>query len=53
MRIEPETITLSFGEGVQTAPVSIRHLDEVRPMLQDPESAGPDPALWERLTRGA
>ena len=41
-RLEPETLTLAFGKGIQTAPVTVRYLDEVRPMLQDPDSDGPE-----------
>jgi hypothetical protein len=40
--LEPETLTLRFGPGIRTAPVTVRYLDEVRPMLQDPEATGPD-----------
>ncbi len=39
---DPEALTLGFGGGVATAPVTTRHLDEVRPMLQDPAATGPD-----------
>jgi glucose-6-phosphate isomerase len=40
--LEAETLTLAFGAGTTTAPVTVRHLDEVRPTLQDPAAAGPD-----------
>ncbi len=42
VQLEAETLTLAFGRGVKTAPVTVRHLDEVRPMLQDAEATGPD-----------
>jgi glucose-6-phosphate isomerase, archaeal len=38
----PKALRLAFGPGVTAAPATVRHLDEVRPVLQDPEAAGPD-----------
>ena len=35
-------MTLAFGEGITTAPAQVRRLDEVRPLLREPESTGPD-----------
>jgi glucose-6-phosphate isomerase len=42
VQFEAETLTLSFGSGVTTAPVTVRSLDDVRPMLRDPECSGPE-----------
>jgi glucose-6-phosphate isomerase len=42
VQLDPETLTLAFGPGIATAPVTLRSLDEVRPMLQDPEATGPE-----------
>jgi glucose-6-phosphate isomerase len=35
-------LTLTFGEGITTSPVQVRRLEEVRALLRDPESAGPE-----------
>jgi len=40
--LNPQTLTLRFSPEVATAPVVVRRLDEVRPMLEDPEATGPD-----------
>jgi glucose-6-phosphate isomerase len=40
--MDPETLTLTFGSGVTTAPAQVRSLDEVRPLLRDPRSEGPE-----------
>ena len=42
VRLDPEELTLAFGAGITTAPVTVRRLDEVRPLLRDPDAAGPD-----------
>lgn len=40
--MDPEALTLAFEEGITTAPVQVRRLDEVRGLLRDPRCAGPD-----------
>jgi glucose-6-phosphate isomerase len=40
--LDPETLSLAFGPGITTAPVVVRSLDEVRPLLRDPQAAGPE-----------
>ena len=40
--LDASALTLSFGPGVTTAPVTIRRLDEVRSLLRDPGATGPD-----------
>ena len=40
--LDPASLTLAFGPGIVTAPVIVRRLDEVRSLLRDPQSAGPD-----------
>jgi glucose-6-phosphate isomerase len=40
--LDPLALTLAFGPGVTTAPVTVRRLDEVRPLLRDPDASGPD-----------
>lgn len=42
MQLELETLTLEFGPGITTAPVTVRCLDDVRPMLRDAGSEGPE-----------
>jgi glucose-6-phosphate isomerase len=42
VRMDPEALTLSFGAGITTAPVQVRRLEEVRALLRDPQSAGPE-----------
>lgn len=42
VRLDPEALTLEFGPGITTAPVVVRRLDEVRPLLREPEATGPD-----------
>jgi glucose-6-phosphate isomerase len=39
---DPKTLTLAFGSGATTAPATVRRLDEVREVLEDPEATGPD-----------
>lgn len=36
------SLTLRFGPRITTAPVVIRRLDEIRPLLRDPGAAGPE-----------
>ena len=40
--LDPRALTLTFGPGIATAPVTVRRLDEVRPFLRDPQATGPD-----------
>jgi glucose-6-phosphate isomerase len=40
--LDPGNLTLTFGPGIATAPVTVRHLDEVRSLLRDPNASGPD-----------
>jgi glucose-6-phosphate isomerase len=40
--LDPSALTLAFGPGVTTAPVTVRRLDEVRSLLRDPDAPGPD-----------
>jgi glucose-6-phosphate isomerase len=40
--LAPETLTLAFGKGVTTAPATVRRLDEVRAVLEDPNAVGPE-----------
>jgi glucose-6-phosphate isomerase len=42
VQMDPAALTLSFGPGISTAPVVVRRLDEVRPLLREPDAAGPD-----------
>jgi glucose-6-phosphate isomerase len=42
VRMDPGGLTLSFGEGIVSAPVQVRRLDEVRALLRDPLSDGPE-----------
>jgi glucose-6-phosphate isomerase, archaeal len=42
VRMDPATLTLAFGEGVTTAPAQVRRLDDVRSLLRDPRSEGPE-----------
>lgn len=42
VRLDPEALTLEFAPGVTSAPPVVRRLDEVRPLLCDPDSTGPD-----------
>jgi len=42
VHLDPLALTLTFGPGVSTAPVTVRRLDEVRSLLRDPHSTGPD-----------
>ncbi len=42
VHIDPETLSLGFGPRISTAPVAVRHLDEVRSLLRDPHASGPD-----------
>jgi len=40
--LDPRALTLTFGPGIATAPVTVRRLDEVRALLRDPQATGPD-----------
>jgi glucose-6-phosphate isomerase len=40
--LDEPSLSLRFGAGITTAPVTIRRLDEVRPLLRDPGAAGPE-----------
>ena len=42
VRLDPEELALAFGVGITTAPATVRRLDEVRPLLRDPDADGPD-----------
>ena len=42
VELDPSSLTLAFGPGVTTAPVTVRRLDEVRSLLRDPGASGPD-----------
>lgn len=42
VELDPSSLTLAFGAGVTTAPVTVRRLDEVRSLLRDPAASGPD-----------
>lgn len=42
VQLDPPSLSLRFGPGISTAPVTIRRLDEVRPLLRDPGAAGPE-----------
>jgi len=41
--LDPETLTLDFGDGITTDPLAQRRIEDIRPMLPDPEASGPDP----------
>jgi glucose-6-phosphate isomerase len=41
--LDPDTLTLDFGPGITTDPLTQRRIDELRPMLPDPAATGPDP----------
>ena len=43
VHLDAPGLSLGFGPGVTTAPVTVRRLDEVRPLLRDPGATGPDP----------
>ena len=43
VRLDPETLTLVFGDGITTEPLAQRRIDDIRPMLPDPDATGPDP----------
>lgn len=40
--LDARTLTLAFGEGITTAPATVRRLDEVRALLRDPHAEGPE-----------
>jgi len=42
VEMDAERLTLAFGEGITTAPVQVRRLEEVRALLRDPGSEGPE-----------
>ncbi len=42
VRLDPAALTLEFGPGITTAPPVVRRLEEVRPLLRDPQASGPD-----------
>src|SRR5512147_492352 len=42
VRLDPEALALEFASGITTAPVQVRRLDEVRALLRDPASEGPE-----------
>jgi glucose-6-phosphate isomerase len=42
VRLDVQALTLQFAPGITTAPVVVRRLDEVRTLLRDPRSTGPD-----------
>jgi len=42
VHIDPGALSLRFGPRISTAPVAVRHLDEVRSLLRDPHAGGPD-----------
>jgi len=42
VHLDLQCLTLTFGPGIATAPVTVRRLDEVRPLLRDPRATGPD-----------
>jgi glucose-6-phosphate isomerase len=42
VRMDPSALTLAFGESVTTASPQVRRLDEVRSLLRDPLSEGPE-----------
>jgi glucose-6-phosphate isomerase, archaeal len=42
VRLDPEALALEFASGITTAPVQVRRLDEVRALLCDPASDGPE-----------
>jgi glucose-6-phosphate isomerase len=39
--MDEASLSLEFGSGITTAPVVVRRLDEVRPLLRDPGASGP------------
>jgi glucose-6-phosphate isomerase len=42
VRLNPEALAFEFDAGITTAPVQVRRLDEVRALLRDPASDGPE-----------
>lgn len=43
VRLDPERLTLDFGDGISTAPLAQRRIEDIRQMLPDPDAMGPDP----------
>jgi glucose-6-phosphate isomerase, archaeal len=41
--LDPERLTLDFGEGIDSAPLEQRRIDDIRQMLPNPDATGPDP----------
>lgn len=41
--LDPESLTLQFGDGIVTEPLVQRRIDDIRAMLPDPGATGPDP----------
>lgn len=41
--LDPERLTLEFGQGITSAPLEQRRIDDIRQMLPDPDASGPDP----------
>jgi glucose-6-phosphate isomerase len=42
VRMDPRSLTLELAPGITSAPVQVRRLDDVRALLRDPESEGPE-----------
>lgn len=42
MTLDPDALWLSFGLEIASAPVTVRRLDEVGPLLRGPGAAGPE-----------
>jgi glucose-6-phosphate isomerase len=42
VRLDPDALAFDFGPDIAAAPVTVRRLDEVRSLLQDPQASGPE-----------